>query len=100
MIWKYNNGTTKNITDLTNEELNECIQTINKRQLHVILKLRKSRELEAALKKEAKSRNVTLVSLDIAENPNYSEDFINNKELIDTVSRSFALKENKIKRRN
>lgn len=96
MNWKYNDGSTKEMSELTTEELNDCLVTIQKRQVHIISKLRMGQKLEKALKEEAKKRKITLEGLTIAENPKYSKSFNREKELIATVNRSFSIKEKKV----
>lgn len=98
MNWKYADGTEVPLSELTEEQLNECIKVINKRQIFVVLKLRKAIELEKALQTEAKKRSIKLETLELADNPQFRRAYSKNKELIGTVQRSLVRKENKLQR--
>lgn len=96
MKWIYNDGSEKELSDMSQDELNAVLKTVNKRQIHAINKLKKSQELEKAILAEAKKRKITIESLELSENPWYSKQYAQKKEVIVTVTNSLIRKEKKL----
>lgn len=96
-VWRTrHNGKEVKIEDLSDENLQKSLHTIQKRQLETLRRIKINTALETALEKEAKKRNLQLKSLALADNPNYSKEYKVKGAIIKTVSNSLHRKEKQL----
>lgn len=94
IFWLNRDGSKKLITDMSAEELQETLQTIQIRQVEALSKLEMSFRLEEAVRDKAKREKITLIELD---NSNCKKDYTKEKfakikERIKSVNRNIKLK--------